>query len=478
MISREEFQKLYDQGPDVVYEFLKTLSHQVSHLTTRVDDLEQRAKKDSSNSNKPPSSDGYKKKPVSLRPSQQRKPGGQKGHIGKTLEFSQNPNHVRDHTPDRCTCCGEELEFVPGGVTEIRQVIDLPVLPVEVTQHQRVTKSCPRCGHRNRGEFPQEVSNPLQYGSRLRGQATYFLQYQLLPYDRVQEMFADLYGLSLSKGTLFNIQRTGSTRIALVLEEIKEGLRTSQVLHLDETGMRATGSLHWIHSASTEKLTFYHISKKRGEAGTREGNILGSFFHTAVHDAWAAYWNFPCSHGLCNTHHLRELKSLYDASHQDWTQELSELLLRMNRAVKEAKVSGETSLAASALSAFFSRYDELLEKGFQVNPRAEAPSEPTRGRVKQTPGYNLLSRLKQRKEETLRFLTDFEVPFTNNQAEQDIRMVKVKQKVSGTFRSLEGGKLFCDIRSYISTARKQGHAILEALINVFAGHPLKLSLSG
>ena len=438
----------------------------------RVKELEDRLSKDSRNSSKLPSSDGLAKKLTSLRPHTGRKPGGQKGHPGKTLSLTQTPDDVIVHAPEQCACCGLSLAEAEAEPGERRQVADLPPLRLFVTKHQSQRKTCPGCGTANSGAFPEGVAQPAQYGPRALALGVYLSSCQLLPYHRVAGLFADLFGASFSPGTLFAAQQTGAKHLADVLSDIKEGLQKAAVVHFDETGLRVGGKLHWLHSAGTSDLTYYDWHEKRSKDGMNHAGVLSDFDGTAVHDRWASYFHYGCRHARCNAHHLRELTAIHEQDKQDWAALMRSHLVAIKKAVERAKEQGETKLSCLLVCQFEARYWKLRTEGFAANPPPETPLVTKRGRVKQSPARNLLLRLQAGMEQTLAFLYDFAVPFDNNLAERDVRMMKVKQKVSGGFRSSGGADAFCALRSYISTLRKQGQSVLPALEAVFLGKPL------
>lgn len=476
-LTREQFQTIYQQGPEAVWAVIEALQatitaqqQQIEALSVRVKELEDRLNTDSHNSSKPPSSDGFKK-PVSLRKPTGRKPGGQKGHPGRTLSFSETPDEIVVHSPPACACCGQGLESVAGCEQERRQVVDLPPLSLLTTEHRVQKKVCPDCGFATVAAFPAEAETTVQYGPRLKALGVYLLDFQLLPYQRIARLFADLFDASFSAGTLFACQQKASAGLADVVSSIGQRLRQAPVAHFDETGMHLSGQLHWLHSASSATLTSYTWHKKRGKAGMDQAGVLPHFGGIAVHDGWSSYHHYGCLHALCNAHHLRELTALYEQEGQPWAAQMRSLLVEIKRAVEHAKEQGRACLSPLLEIRFAARYRRLLTVGFAANP----PPKPTpgrRGRPKQSRARNLLDRLQAGKEATLRFMTDFRVPFDNNLAERDIRMLKVQQKVSGGFRSAEGATAFCRLRSYISTMRKQGQSVLSALEHVFRGKPL------
>jgi transposase len=302
----------------------------------------------------------------------------------------------------------------------------------------------------------------------------YLQTYQLLPYARTCELFEDLFGVSISEGTLSEAIQRSSAALQTTEAAIRAAITQAEVAHFDETGLRIEGKLHWLHSASTETLVHYSPQKKRGGEGMTQAGILPHFQGRAVHDGWASYFAYRCAHALCNAHHLRELTFLAERHAQAWAQAMKDLLIEMKHAVEAAREAGKSALTKQTLTSLRKRYDALLNTGERGNPLPPPETVPRRGRKKQTPARNLLDRLRRYKEETLAFLYDFAVPFDNNQAEREIRMMKVQQKVSGGFRSQEGAQAFCRIRGYIATARKQAHPVLFALQQAFLGHPLAL----
>jgi transposase len=482
MISRDEFQILYDQGPDAVYALIvrmqatiDALQQQTAALTARVKQLEDRLGKDSHNSSKPPSTDGLAKKPKSLRPISGRRTGGQHGHPGRTLEFAEQPDRTVMHTPTWCQQCGASLEQAPITDTQRRQVFDLPPLKLEVTEHQAQSRHCPHCGHENRGAFPEQVPHRVQYGSGIKALWTYLMHYQLLPFERVCELMSDLFDASLSEGTLHNITQEAALALADVENGIYDALCSAPIAHFDETGMRIAGKLNWLHVTSTPALTYYGVHAKRGSVAMDAIGILPQYRGRAVHDGLPAYSTYGCSHGLCNAHHLRELTSMEEQHQQPWAKQMRELLCEIKEAVELAKVRGHRRLHPLQECQFEARYRAILKAGYAANP----PPEPTgkQGRPKQGPMRSLLLRLDEAHKEVLAFMYDFEVPFDNNLAERDLRMMKVKQKVSGCFRSEGGAKAFCRIRGYISTLRKQGEQVLSALQQVFTGTPIQSAMA-
>ena len=478
MLSRDEILAIYQAGPDAMVALVEqllatqaTLEQQVTGLTARVTELEARLNKDSHNSHQPPSSDGPAKRPRrrSLRQRSGKKSGGQAGHPGVTRTLVDDPDVVLPHVPTACAECGASLESVPEAGRERRQIIDIPKPRPEVTEHQAVQKACPMCQTVTAGEFPPEVAQPVQYGPRTKAAAVYLQTYQLLPYERTVEALGDLFGVYPSEGTLTSAQGLAYTRLAPVEQAIQDALRRADVAHVDETGIRVAGRTEWVHVMSTALLTFYAHHAKRGREAFVVIGLLIGFCGRRVHDAWAPYLNLSGLYALCNAHLLRELIGLHEETGQPWMHKLIKLLLGMKAAVAEARAAGQTALTPKQCAGYNAAYTRFLNEGLQANP--PSPLTGKRGRPKQTPARNLLDRLGTHRQAILAFMHDFAVPFDNNQAERDLRMLKVKQKVSGCFRSPEGAAYFCRIRGYISTLRKHGYSILDGLTSVFAGQP-------
>jgi transposase len=420
--------------------------------------------KDSHNSSKPPSSDGLKKpKTRSRRRKGQHPRGGQPGHQGDTLKQVAEPDHIALHSITTCPHCQADLAGVEARDHEKRQVFDVPPVHLEVTEHRAEIKACPGCGQEVKGAFPAEVTQPTQYGPRVKAQASYLNNYHFIPLARTEELLTDFYGQAPSEAVIIAANQQMVAQTQASLERIRQQIMGADVAHFDESGLRVEGKLHWLHVASTDLLTHYHVDRKRGQIGMQAGAILPKFQGNAVHDHWKPYLNFDqCQHSFCNAHHLRELQFITEQYQQPWAEEMAQLLQNIQAEV-EATPAPRMSLPLDCLAHYEGAYDRLIAKGLAANPPPKVSLPKKRGRPQQSPPKNLLDRLLTYKSGVLAFMYDFRIPFDNNLAERDVRMVKVKQKVSGAFRTQDGAKSFCAIRSYISTARKQGHNVIDVL---------------
>ena len=411
--------------------------------------------------NKPPA--GKKKRTRSLRKKSARKPGGQKGHKGETLRQVADPDATVDHYPETCQWCGSGLTPDMATGHGARQVFDLPEpRPLVVTEHRAHRCRCGHCGTYTRASFPVAITGPVQYGARIGAMVVYLSHYQLLPEDRLAELMKDLFGAELSPASLARMGGNSAESVQGVVDVIRELVKSAPVKHMDETGLRIAGRTQWLHVASTARLTFYRVSERRG-------SLLGGVGGIVVHDHWKPYFTMEgVRHALCNAHHLRELQALIEIEKEGWARKMQRLLRRACHAVNLARERG-VALKPGLVERFRGCYDAITAEGIAFH-EAQPPLAPRsskakrRGSKPRRTGHNLLRRLQTHKEDALRFLINFAVPFTNNQAEQDGRMMKVKQKISGGFRSQKGAEDFATVRGFISTARKQGWNIIQALM--------------
>jgi len=469
-LTRKQILDLYKAGPDAVISLIEYLHDSIEHLSNRIDELELQVNQNSRNSSNPPSSDGMKKRPPKNRKSSGKKPGGQKGHEGTTLEMSSDPDRTETHNVECCENCGCSLKDNPVIDYDRRQVFDIPPIAMEVTEHRCEIKACDVCRTVTTAAFPEGVTHKVQYGEQVKAIALYLKNYVLVPYDRGAELFEDLFGVPISPGTLVRINNESAGGLCEVSQRIKEAVGSSPVVHFDETGMRIGKQPHWLHVASTAELTCYFAHRRRGRVAIDELGILPLFEGLAVHDGLQSYSKYGCDHGLCNAHHLRELTCVYEDFDQPWAKQMIDFLLE----IKERKEKSKGwSFSRKTITSFEHRYREIVQEGLEANPPpAEAPGKKRRGRKKKSKPLNLVERLKEHEKATLAFMYDFCVPFDNNQAERDLRMMKVQQKISGTFRSFDGASAFCTIRGYISTVRKQGMNVMSALQDIFSERQL------
>src|SRR5579863_347528 len=450
---------------------IEQMQEQIVALTQQVKDLQDRLAKDSHNSSLPPSSDRFVRQPKSLRPKSEKKSGGQEGHLGTTLRFSERPDEVIVHRVTVCSCCQQDLRQVQACVTLRRQVVDMPSPRLFVQEHRAEHKQCPRCQHLTRASFPPAVTAPIQYGPRIGAVAVYLTQQQLLPLERTCDVLSDVLGVQMSEATVGElIQRTAS-QLAPVEYQIKEALISAPVIHQDETGVRVAGKRYWEHVTSTASLTHYQVDASRGQDALNAIGILPLFKGISIHDGWASYFLYDCEHALCLVHVLRELVFQAERQGAVWAADLKELLLLMKQAAQDARTQGKHWLDPLEVLDWELAFLRLLDEADQVTPRATAPPG-SKGRIKQSAARNLLDRLRTHQQAVFCFLEDLRVDFDNNLAERDLRMIKVQQKVSGCFRSLAGAQAFSRIRGYLSTLRKQGLPLLSALQATLCGHPL------
>jgi transposase len=450
-------QRLFDE--------ISALKKIISEQSARIAELEKRLGKNSNNSSKPPSSDGLSKPPStnrtsSLRQTGKNKSGGQPGHKGETLKRSETPDNIEHHKITHCPQCLSSLEsIVPVGVVK-RQVFDIPLPKIFVTEHQAEVKRCSCCNKRVTATFPYGVNAPVQYGAVVKSYAIYFQQ-QYIPEDRLQETFRDLFKIDLATATLNNFSETAYDQLSEFEVDVLAKIKASPVKHLDETGFRIGGKTQWLHVASTSTLTYYHASPKRK-------SLLDGMRGIVIHDHWRSYYKMPnVLHALCNQHHLRELKAVIEFDRERWARKMQRFL---RFALHYRHVHGDKPIPREKLDKLNKLYDKIINEGVLYHEQLpEYAKKSKRGRTAKRTGHNLILRLKNYRDDVLRFINNPLVPFTNNQAERDIRMMKCKQKISGGFRTRTGAEIFIRIRGFVSTARKQGWNVFESIQQMVLG---------
>jgi len=472
--TEEEIRAAIHQGEEAVVSLVSSLLQIIVIQAARIQALEDQLAKNSSNSGKPPSSDGLKKasRNRSLRKSSGKKSGAQPGHPGHRLEMVEKPDRIERHPVHRCSHCQASLEEAPVEHIEKRQEYELPPLRLMVTEHQAEMKRCPCCGRVTLAEFPASITQLTQYGPGFKALLTYLNQKHFIPLERVNDFCEDVFQHSVGEGTIVEANAQVAETVEPIHERTQQHLiETDETVHFDESGLRVNQKLNWIHSAGTQRATCYHVDPKRGQDGINRAGILPKRTGKSMHDDWKPYYTYKdAEHASCNAHHLRELDFLQERYPQEWEGEMAQHLVTTKKAVEEAVALGLSCLTKEQIMAFEARYDQLVEQGLALNPIPERPAGK-RGKIKQPPPKNLLDRLRDHKLAVLAFMYDFKVPFDNNLAERDIRMVKLKQKISGCFRSEDGAKVFCLIRGYLSTARKNGVCDFEALKMAMCGAP-------
>lgn len=456
---------------DLVISFF---SEQLAQKDARIKELEDQIAKNSRNSSKPPSSDEFDK-PKSLRKKSGKKAGGQKGHKGTTLKMVEHPDEVCLHPVNTCEQCQADLSQQAAASLIRRQVYDIPPLSIVVTEHQAELKRC-SCGHCTQAAFPTAAQYSVQYGPQIKGLIAYLQDYQLLPSGRTVELLEDLFNHKLSAGTLYNTRKNAFERLESFEQRLKQLLVACAVAGFDETGFRVAAQRLWLHNCSTDKYTLYAVHAKRGREAMNAIGILPDFKGIAARDGWESYYHYNCTHSLCNAHILRDLVGIKERFEQTWADDLASLLCKVKAVKEKAIQQNKITLSKSTIRRYRKKYNAIIEVGFAANP-FEPPKKPKRGRVARPKPLNLLIRLKKNADDVLRFFTDFRAPFDNNLSERDLRMMKVKQKISGGFRSFKGATYFARIRSFISTARKQKVNAFQALTDLFALNTIALKLT-
>ena len=470
---------LTEQNQDLT-EQINMLNKTIEELNATIMKLREQLNKNSSNSSKPPSSDGLKKKPAtrSLRGKSGKKPGGQEGHEGKYLFVTEKPDRIEKHYPEDCAICPYWKQCAEkASVKEVRHVIDAEV-KVKVTAHEKMcVKECLFCGCEKTGEFPADITNYVQYGKNLEALAVSLNTVGAVSINRVHEIIGSVFNVPLATGTIKNMVTRCAEKVKPVLESIKSALKGSPVLHCDETGTRVEGKTQWVHDASNTKYTYLTLNSKRGYEAMQEADILPHYRGVVVHDCWNSYWKFAgAAHQICCAHLLRELNGIIENHpEQTWAKKFRTLLLKMKKAKDRAIEKEKTKLCYSSVHRYEKEYDELISLARSENPLPEQ-KEVRRGKPKRGKILCLIDRLEKYKGQVCLFLENFSVPFDNNQAERDIRNIKVKTKVSGCFRSFDGAIEYLDIMSYIGTARKHGINSFKAVLSAVCGKPYDFNL--
>jgi transposase len=419
-----------------------------------------RLNKNSRNSNKPPASDPNRKR-GSKRPKSGKKPGGQNGHKGNNLSPVENPDKIESLKIDKRRLPPGEYQDVGY---ESRQVIDIKISRFVTEYQAQILEN--EMGKRFVAEFPEQVTRSVQYGSQLKATAVYMSQFQLIPYNRIQDYFNDQVGLPISSGSLFNFNQEAFEKLEPFEGVVKEQIISASVANFDETGINVDKKRIWLHSSCNELWSYFYPHAKRGKEAMDDINILPNFEGVACHDHWWPYFQYSCLHSLCNAHHIRELEAVIEQDKHQWAQSMLDLLVEINQTKQDAN----GKLSTNAIKKYKRKYRSILKKGDQECPAAVSKRKPgQRGKIKQTKARNLFVRLRDHEEDTLRFMVDPNVPFTNNQGENDLRMTKVQQKISGCFRSIEGAYIFCRIRGFLLSCRKHQVMATDALNDLFAG---------
>lgn len=457
-------------------ETIEELNKIINNLKQTIKELTEKLSKNSRNSSKPPSSDGLNKpSPKSLRKPSGKKPGGQKGHSGTTLDIMADPDEVIRHIPLACCNCPSKDGCISHArICETRQVIDA-VVDVKVTEHQTFSIDCPMHGVIQKGQFPDSVKAAIQYGENLQALAVAMNTVGAVSVNRTHEILSSVFDISISTGTISNMVGRCAEGLTDTVEEIRERMAESEISHCDETGTRVDGKTIWVHNASNREYTHLSIHEKRGTEGMEAGGVLPWFSGVVVHDCWAPYWKYAdITHAVCCAHLLRELVGVIE-NHpkQRWAVAFKKLLMEMKAAKEKAVKRGKEKMSGYYMNKFNLMYDKIIKVGYKENP-IFGTRERKRGRKKKGKVRSLIERLDRYKESVCLFIKNFTVPFDNNMAERDIRMIKTKTKVSGCFRSMEGAKDYLKIMSYVGTVKKQKKNPYEAIRQAILGTPCSI----
>ena len=474
--AKEIIDYLINQNAELIAQ-VESLTDTVNKLNETIRELREQLGKNSSNSSKPPSSDGLKKKPVkkdrSLRKKSGKNPGGQEGHTGSYLSVLSEADVVEKHMHNDCESCPHRAECMAKAcVKETRHVIDT-VVEVQITAHEKLSvKECLLCGKAKEGEFPASIKSNVQYGDNLTALVVAFNTVGAVSINRTHEILSSVFNIPLSTGTVKNMVTRCAEKVKPTIEMIRQKLSDSYLIHCDETGTRVDGKTNWAHNASNALYTYMTINVKRGYEGIKAANILPEYKGIIIHDCWESYWKFSdVTHGVCCAHLLRELNGV-EENHpeQTWATEFKKLLLKMKKAKEKAIAHGKSSLSKSSVWVYKKRYDEILQTAYEENPLPQT-EKGKRGKPKKGKVLSLIDRLRKYKGAVCLFLENLSVPFDNNQAERDIRNIKVKTKVSGCFRSMEGATEYLTLMSYVGTARKHGINSFKAIKLAVLGTP-------
>ena len=423
-------------------------------------ELKSRLNSNSNNSSKPPSSDGYQKKPAFAKKVKGTK-GGQKGHKGNNLHQVTKPDKIVKCVPEKCSC-GHEFHGEGFILSEKRQVFDLPQPKLEVTEYQIHKAKCPICGMSNKGSVPEGIKAPTQYGNGVKSYVVMLNVHYKLPYKKIQLLFKDLFGYPINESTIFSASENCYNNLEDTENIIKTKVSLNDVVHADETGLRIEGKLQWLHTATTSLFTYLFVHKNRGkEALESESSILGKLNNWLVHDSWSSYFSFKnYKHAMCGAHILRELQGLVDAGQSKWAKTFKIFLMSVYEMPFDERIKRKQQI--------HNRFMRICNIGEHMEP-PPIKTSGKRGRYKRTKGRNLVERLIKYQGAVLAFAFNENVPFTNNLAERDIRPTKIKQKISNSFRSFKGAEYYVRIEGFISTARKNNKNIFNELSTTFAG---------
>ena len=490
MQNLPDLSQLSHAQKDDLIQLLWPLQQQVQGFTAqmlvmqeRIKDLEGRLALNSKNSSKPPSGDGLSKPaPKSLRVAGKKTNGGQPGHKGNTLlQRAQVDETIVHQAATHCSAC--HLELHEHTLAETRQVFELPRLAMRTVAHQQMRATC-TCGAVHLGAWPEGVNAPAQYGASVKAMAVHLNQYHLVPLARTAALMQDAFGANLSQTSIQSFAQDAAFALLPTVAAIKQAVQASSIVNADESGIRVQGKLHWLHCAVTKTLTWLAPHAKRGTVAFEALGLLAGFRGLLVHDGLVSYKALECTHSLCNAHHIRELVYVHEQENEQiwdsWAKEMIDLLLQ---ALKEVDLQGGP-LPQERQTWFEDQWSQLLQRGEESNPQKQRTGTTqddglgTRGKLKQSKATNLLKRLREHRQEVWRFMREDGVPFTNNLAEQALRMAKVKQKISGCFRTLHGADTFFTIRSYLATMHKQNANLFDCLASVFNGQTIQPCLTG